>query len=142
MGSPHGSLECVETACKAVRVRLITARARGQGCGVAPHIEVWATERIPTFPTLKVRSPMGSHAPRTRTKAIALGAGLAPVVAPAAMMAVAGTASAAEAAPVGAYLDENVTYGTPPLEPAGQYLDDTVAGLEADLLDIATALLS
>ena len=85
---------------------------------------------------------MGSHAPRIRTKAIALGAGLAAVVAPGVLLAVAGSASAAEVAPVGAYLDENVTYGTPPLEPVGAYVDDTVAGLDADLLDIATAILS
>jgi len=80
---------------------------------------------------------MGSHAPR---KATLLAVGAAALVAPAAMIAVAGTASAAEVAPVAAYLDENVTHGTPPLEPVGAYIDDAVASTDKQIFDVVGVL--
>jgi len=80
---------------------------------------------------------MGSHAPR---KATLLAVGVASLVAPAAMIAVAGTASAAEVAPVAAYLDENVTHGTPPLEPVGAYIDDAVASTDKQIFDVVGVL--
>jgi len=80
---------------------------------------------------------MGSHAPR---KATLLAVGAAALVAPAAMIAVAGTASAAEVAPVAAYLDENVTHGIPPLEPVGAYIDDAVASTDKQIFDVVGVL--
>jgi len=66
--------------------------------------------------------------------------GFAAVAAPAAMIAVAGQASAADLAPVGAYLDENVTHGTPPLEPVGAYVDDAVAATDKQVFDVVGVL--
>lgn len=80
---------------------------------------------------------MGSHAPR---KATLLAAGAAALIAPAAMVALAGQASAAELTPVGAYLDENVTHGTPPLEPVLSYVDDVVAGTDKQIFDVVGVL--
>ncbi|WP_181783527.1 hypothetical protein [Pseudonocardia pini] len=80
---------------------------------------------------------MGSHAPRKATLAKI---GFAALAAPAAMLAVAGTASAADLAPVGAYLDENVTYGTPPLEPVGAYVDEAVAATDKQVFDVVGVL--
>ncbi|MEU7813207.1 hypothetical protein [Pseudonocardia sp. NPDC049154] len=82
---------------------------------------------------------MGSHAPRTTRPTLAK-LGFAAVAAPAAMLAVAGPASAAELAPVGAYLDENVTHGTPPLEPALEYVDETVAATDKQIFDVVGVL--
>ncbi|GAA1870368.1 hypothetical protein GCM10009836_58760 [Pseudonocardia ailaonensis] len=66
--------------------------------------------------------------------------GFAALAAPAAIIAVAGQASAAELAPVGAYLDENVTHGTPPLEPVGAYVDDAVASTDHQIFDVVGVL--
>lgn len=82
---------------------------------------------------------MGSHAPRITRPTLAK-LGFAAVAAPAALLAVAGPASAAELAPVGAYLDENVTHGTPPLEPALEYVDEAVAATDKQVFDVVGVL--
>jgi hypothetical protein len=92
---------------------LIIGRPGGQGSPVVVVHTVVPGEPKESDP--RKRDPMGSHAPRITRPTLAK-LGFAAVAAPAALLAVAGPASAAELAPVGAYLDENVTHGTPPLE--------------------------